>query len=303
MTSCFETIDPRFRRLHIATARLDVLYAGCRWAEGPAYFAAGRYLVWSDNPNNRMLRLDEASGAVSVFRSPSNFSNGNTVDRMGRLVTCEHGGRRVSRTEFDGTVTTIADSHNGKRLNSPNDVVVKSDGSIWFTDPTYGIDSDYEGYRSPSEQGGSFVFRVGADGGEPEVMADDFVQPNGLAFSADEKTLYIVDTGRTHRENGPAHIRRFAVGENGRLSGGEVFAECTNGLFDGFRLDSEGRIWTSAGDGVHCYEPDGTLIGKILVPEIVANVCFGGPRRNYLYICGTTTLYGLRLPVNGLKLF
>ena len=300
---CFETLDPRFQRLHIPTAQLDTLYTGCRWSEGPAYFPAGRYLVWSDIPNNRMMRYDECSGAVSVFRHPSNNANGNTVDREGRLVSCEHGGRRVSRTEFDGTVTTIADSHRGKRLNSPNDVVVKSDGSIWFTDPTYGIDSDYEGNRGKSEQAGNFVYRVDAGGGEPRVVADDFVQPNGLAFSADESVLYIVDTGRTHRENGPAHIRSFSVAPDGKLADRGVFAECTNGLFDGFRLDTEGRIWTSAADGVHCYAPDGTLIGKILVPEVVANVCFGGPKRNYLYICGTTSLYGVRLPVNGLKLF
>ena len=302
-TGFFEMIDPRFRRLHIPTAQLDRLHTGCRWAEGPAYFPAGRYLIWSDIPNNRMLRYDECSGAVSVFRQPSNNSNGNTVDRSGRLVSCEHGGRRVSRTEFDGTVTTIADSHRGRRLNSPNDVVVKSDGSIWFTDPSYGIDSDYEGNRGEREQSGNYVYRVDADGGEPQVVADDFVQPNGLAFSPDESILYIVDTGRTHQENGPAHIRSFSVGEDGSLKDRGVFAECTNGLFDGFRLDTEGRIWTSAADGVHCYDPDGTLIGKILVPEVVANVCFGGPKRNYLYICGTTSLYGVRLPVNGLKLF
>lgn len=303
MKAQFEVLDRRFRRLHIDTAELDVLFTGCRWAEGPAWFPAGRYLVWSDNPNNRMMRLDAASGAVSVFRSPSNFSNGNTVDRAGRLVTCEHGGRRISRTEFDGSVITIADAYRGRRLNSPNDVVVKSDGSIWFSDPTYGIDSDYEGYKSDREQDGSHVYRVDPHSGEVTIAADDFVQPNGLAFSPDERTLYIVDTGATHVDNGPRHIRRFSVADDGRLAGGDIFAECTAGFFDGLRLDTEGRIWTSAGDGVHCYEPDGTLIGKIRVPEIVANVCFGGERRNYLYICGTTSLYGVRLPVNGAKTF
>jgi gluconolactonase len=301
--SPFEIIDKRFNRLFIPTAHLDLLFTGCRWAEGPAYFPAGRYLIWSDNPNNRMLRYDECDGSVSVFRHPSNYSNGNTVDRMGRLVSCEHGARRVSRTEFDGTVITIADRYNGKRLNSPNDVVVKSDGSIWFTDPTYGIDSDYEGHKSESEQDGSHVYRVDPKSGEVAKVAGDFVKPNGIAFSPDESLLYIVDTGRTHKENGPAHIRRFKVGENGKLSGGEVFADCTAGLFDGFRLDTEGRIWTSANDGVHCYHPDGTLIGKIRVPEVVANVCFGGDKRNYLYICGTTSLYGVRLPINGAKTF
>jgi gluconolactonase len=299
----FEILDKRFNRLFIPTAHLDKLFTGCRWAEGPAWFPAGRYLIWSDNPNNRMLRYDETDGSVSVFRHPSNYSNGNTVDRQGRLVSCEHGARRVSRTEFDGSVTTIADRYNGKRLNSPNDVVVKSDGSIWFTDPTYGIDSDYEGHKSESEQDGSHVYRVDPKSGEVAKVAGDFVKPNGLAFSPDESLLYIVDTGRTHVENGPAHIRRFKVGENGKLSGGEVFADCTAGLFDGFRVDTEGRIWTSAGDGVHCYHPDGTLIGKIHVPEVVANVCFGGDKRNYLYICGTSSLYGVRLPVNGAKTF
>jgi len=299
--SSFEVLDKRFRRLFVGNAEVDKLYTGCRWAEGPAYFAAGQYLVWSDIPNNRMLRLDACNGAVSVFRQPAGNSNGNTVDRQGRLVTCEHGGRRVSRTEIDGSVITLADKHDGKRLNSPNDVVVKSDGSIWFTDPSYGIDSDYEGNLSEREQTGNFVYHIDPKGGEVRVVAEDFVQPNGLAFSPDESLLYIVDTGRTHRENGPAHIRSFAVGDGGKLAGRGVFAECTAGLFDGFRLDTAGRIWTSAADGVHCYDPDGTLIGKVLVPEVVANVCFGGPKRNYLYICGTTSLYGVRLPVNGVK--
>jgi gluconolactonase len=301
--SCFEMRDDRFGGLFVPSARLDTLYVGCRWAEGPAYFAAGRYLVWSDIPNNRMLRLDECSGAVSVFRQPSGNSNGNTVDRSGRLVTCEHGGRRVSRTKFDGSITTIADSFRGKRLNSPNDAVVKSDGSIWFTDPSYGIDTDYEGNKSEKEQPGNFVYRVDAKSGEMSVVADDFVQPNGLAFSPDESILYIVDTGRTHRKDGPAHIRKFSVTDGGKLKDQGVFADSTAGLFDGFRLDTEGRIWTSAADGVHCYHPDGTLIGKILVPEAVANVCFGGAKRTYLYICGTTSLYGVRLPVNGVKTF
>ncbi|HWK43904.1 MAG TPA: SMP-30/gluconolactonase/LRE family protein [Stellaceae bacterium] len=301
--SCFETLDDRFSRLFVGTAALDTLFTGCRWAEGPAYLPAARSLIWSDIPNDRMLRLDECSGAVSVFRHPAGYSNGNTVDRSGRFVTCEHGGRRVSRTEFDGTVVTLADSHGGRRLNSPNDVVVKSDNSIWFTDPTYGIDSDYEGHRSDSEQAGNFVYRIDPVGGELRVVADDFVQPNGLAFSPDERILYIVDTGRSHRPDGPAHIRSFSVDASGKLRDQGVFAACTVGFFDGLRLDTEGRIWTSAGDGVHCYDPDGTLIGKIRVPEVVANVCFGGAKRNYLYICGTTSLYGMRLRVNGAKTF
>jgi len=296
-------LDERFRRLFIGSARLEKLAEGCRWAEGPAYFPAGRYLVWSDIPNDRMMRYDETSSSISVFRNPSGYSNGNTVDRQGRLVTCEHGNRRVTRTEHDGSITVIASHYHGKRFNSPNDVVVKSDGSIWFTDPAYGIDSDYEGHKAESEIGACHVYRVDPQDGSVSIVADDFVRPNGLAFSPDEKKLYVADTGATHVPDGPRHIRVFDVGENGRLTGGSVFATCTSGLFDGFRLDEDGRIWTSAGDGVHCYESDGTLIGKILVPEAVANVVFGGVKRNRLYICATTSLYAIMLPVNGAKTF
>ena len=301
--SDFEVLDERFARLPCMTATVRKLYGECDWAEGPAYFPGGRYLVWSDAPNNRMLRYDETDGSVSVFRSPSNNANGNTVDRQGRLVTCEHGSRRVTRTEHDGTITVLADNYQGKRLNSPNDVVVKSDGSIWFTDPTYGIDSDYEGNRSESEIGASYVYRIDPQSGEIKVVCDDFIKPNGLAFSPDESLLYVVDTGRTHGAEHPAHMRVFDVSSGGGLFNGRVFADCTNGLFDGFRLDTEGRIWTSAGDGVHCYDPDGTLIGKILIPEVVANVCFGGPKRERLFICATTSLYSVRLFINGAKTF
>jgi len=296
-------LDERFRRLVIPSARLERLVEGCRWAEGPAYFPAGRYLVWSDVPNDRMMRFDETSNAVSVFRAPSGYSNGNTVDRQGRLVTCEHGNRRVTRTEHDGSITVIASHHDGKRFNSPNDVVAKSDGSIWFTDPAYGIDSDYEGHKAESEIGACHVYRVDPSDGTVSIVGDDFVRPNGLAFSPDEQKLYVADTGATHITDGPRHIRTFDVGANGQLSDGGIFATCTSGLFDGFRVDEAGRIWTSAGDGVHCYESDGTLIGKILVPEAVANVVFGGPKRNRLYICATTSLYAIMLPVNGAKTF
>jgi len=294
----FEIIDRRFARLVNGNARLDQLFAGCKWAEGPAWFGGGRYLIWSDIPNNRMMRYDETDGSVSVFRSPSNNSNGNTVDRRGRLLTCEHGGRRVSRTEHDGSVITIADRFEGKRLNSPNDVVVKSDGSIWFTDPTYGIDSDYEVNKAESEIGSSNVYRIDPQTGVVTAVITDMVKPNGLAFSLDESQLYVADTGRTHGEQNPAHIRVFDVKDN-TIGASRVFADCTAGLFDGFRLDSEGRIWSSAADGVHCYDPDGTLLGKILVPEVVANCVFGGIKRNVLYICGTTSLYAMRLMVSG----
>jgi gluconolactonase len=297
----YEILDKRFARLFNDSAHVDKLFTGCRWAEGPVYFAAGRYLLWSDIPNDRMLRYDETDGSVSVFREPAQNSNGNTTDREGRLITCEHGGRRVSRTEHDGTITTLADKWRGKRLNSPNDVVVKSDGSIWFTDPAYGIDTDYEGNKAESEIGACHVYRIDAKRGNVEAVITDMVRPNGLAFSVDEKLLYVVDTGRTHGPQNPAHMRVFKVGDKGKLKGGEVFADCTQGLFDGFRLDTEGRIWTSAADGIHCYEPDGTLIGKVKVPEVVANCAWGGPKRNVLYICGTTSLYSVRLMVNGVK--
>jgi len=297
----FELLDPRFRRLTSGNAHVHKLFTGCQWAEGPAWFGAGRYLIWSDIPANRMLRYDETDGSVSVFRQPSGNSNGNTVDREGRLVTCEHSGRRVSRTEHDGSITTLADRWQGKRLNSPNDVVVRSDGSIWFTDPAYGIETDYEGEKAESEIGACYVYRIDPATGAVAAVITDMVRPNGLAFSLDERQLYVADTGRTHGAENPAHIRVFDVDDAGKVSGGRVFADSTAGLFDGFRLDSEGRIWSSAGDGVHCHHPDGTLIGKIKVPEVVANCTFGGAKRNVLYICATTSLYAVRLMVNGAK--
>ncbi len=194
----YEVLDERFRACFNGNARLDHLYDKCRWAEGPAYFPAGRYLVWSDIPNDRMVRWDEAAETAATFRHPAGYSNGNTVDREGRLVTCEHGNRRVTRTEHNGKITVIADRFEGKRLNSPNDVVVKSDGSIWFTDPSYGIDSDYEGFRAPSEIGACYVYRVDPRDGTCRVVANDFMRPNGLAFSPDERSLYISDTGHSH---------------------------------------------------------------------------------------------------------
>jgi len=299
----FEVIDPAFGQCFVGHARVERLWTGARWSEGPAWFAAGRYLVWSDIPNDRMLRWDETNGTVSVFRHPCNYSNGNTVDRQGRLVSCEHLTRRVTRTEPDGSITVIADAYQGKRLNSPNDVVVKSDGSVWFTDPDYGILTNYEGEQADGEVGGCYVYRVDPASGDVKIVADDFVKPNGLAFSADESRLYIADTGASHVENGPKHIRSFSVSADGSsLSGGDVFATCDAGLFDGFRSDTEGRIWTSAGDGVHCFLPDGTLLGKILIPESVANVTFGGPKKSRLFICGTTSLYSVMLTVRGATL-
>ncbi|NML45887.1 SMP-30/gluconolactonase/LRE family protein [Ramlibacter sp. G-1-2-2] len=302
LSASFEVLDERFARLAFGNVHLEKLFTGCRWAEGPAWFAAGRYLVWSDIPNDRMLRWDETDGSVSVFRQPAMNTNGHTVDQQGRLVSCEHRGRCVSRTGHDGKRVVLADRFEGKRFNSPNDLVVKSDGSIWFSDPSYGIDSDYEGDAAPSELGECCVYRIDGDSGAVSRVASGFVQPNGLAFSPDEQWLYVADTGATHVANGPRHIRRFRVQEGGRtVAGGELWAECTAGLFDGFRVDVDGRVWTSAGDGVHCYAPDGALIGKVRVPETVANVCFGGPKLNRLFICATTSLYSVFLNTRGLR--
>jgi gluconolactonase len=295
----FEIIDPGFRKLTLLYVRVEKLWTGCRWAEGPAWFGGGRYLVWSDIPNDRVLRWDETDGSVSVFRQPAMNENGHAVDGQGRLVSCEHRGRCISRTEHDGARTVIASHYEGKRFNSPNDVVVKSDGSIWFTDPSYGIDSDYEGDKSPGEMGAQRVYRVDPGTGEVGVVASDFVQPNGLAFSPDESVLYIVDTGATHVQGGPHHVRRFDVWEGGALSGGEVLAECPVGLYDGLRVDVHGNLWLSAGDGVHCHDREGRLLGKIRVPEPVANLCFGGAKRNRLFICATSSLYAVYLNTRG----
>jgi gluconolactonase len=286
--------DRRFSRLVIGHANLEKLANGCRWAEGPAYFPAGRYLIWSDIPNNRMMRFDETDDSVSVFRSPSFNSNGNTTDRQGRLVTCEHLMRRVTRTEHDGSITVLADRYDGRRLNSPNDVVVKSDGSIWFTDPTYGIDSDYEGLQAKSEIGASNVYRIDAGSGEVRLMVSDRVKPNGLAFSPDETALYVADSGMTHVEGLAATIWSYPVDATA-LGPATLFATCPEGLFDGFRCDVHGNVWTSAGRNVFCLAPDGTHLGTIPIGEMVANVCFGGQQRNRLYICGQTSLYSIYL--------
>ena len=258
------------------------------------HFPAGRYLLFSDIPNDRLLRWDETTGAVGVFREPAGYTNGHTADRQGRLISCEQGHRRVTRTEPDGSRTVLAERWNGKRFNSPNDVVERADGSVWFTDPSYGIDSDYEGNKADSEIGACHVYRVDPGTGEVHAVAKDFVRPNGLAFTADERGLYVADTRRKH-------IRRFDVGDDGTLTGGDVFATCNAGSFDGLRLDDAGRLWAAAHDGLHCFDPDGTLIGKLLLPEVVSNLTFGGPKRNQLFITATTSLYSIRVNINGIR--
>ncbi len=299
-----ETLDKRFKGV-VGTGAVERVATGMRWCEGPAYFRAGRYLIFSDIPNNRMMRLLEDDNHLSVFRTPSLNSNGNTVDPQGRLVTCEHNGRRVTRTELDGTITVIADSYDGKKLNSPNDVVVASNGSIWFTDPNYGIKANYEGIQAQQEQEKHNVFRVDGQTGNITVVVDDFVQPNGIMFSPDEKKLYVIDSGIT--DGGPAHIRVFDVDiDAGKVSNGRVFAEgFAPGLTDGMRADVDGNVWCSMGwgdpkeDGVRCYSPEGQLLGKIHTPETVANLTFGGLLRNRLYICGSTSIYAVYVATQG----
>jgi gluconolactonase len=301
------TFGPNGFPAFAGTMAVERVATGFRWAEGPVYFPAGRYVLFSDIPNNRIMRYCEDDGHVSVFRQPSMNSNGNTIDREGRLITCEHGGRRVTRTELDGSITIIADKYNGKRLNSPNDAAVAADGSIWFTDPIYGIGGNYEGVKSPPEQDKHNVYRVDPKSGDIKVVVDDFVEPNGIAFSPDEKKLYVIDTGFTDGPNNPSHIRVFDVDfEGGKVSNGKVFAEMPKpSITDGVRTDTAGNVWCSLGwgdtneDGVRCYNAGGDLLGKIHIPETVANLCFGGTFRNRLYICGSSSLYAVYTSATG----
>jgi gluconolactonase len=297
-----EILDDRFRALAIGNAGVDHLWTGARWTEGPVYVPAWRSLLFSDIPNDRVMRHDEVTGETTVFERPALNANGHCLDLEGRVVTCEHRGRAISRIGHHGRREVLADRFDGKRLNSPNDVVVASDGSIWFTDPTYGIDSDYEGDAAESEIGAAYVYRIDPDGTLRAVVTD-MAKPNGLAFSVDETVLYVSETGSSdHGPSSPPVIRAYPVAADGRsvrATERSVFATCTVGVFDGFRVDVHDNVWTSAGDGVHCLAPDGALIGKIHVPEVVANVEFGGPKRNRLYMCGTTSLYAMYVRTKG----
>ena len=294
--SFYQSIDPVFETFVLGNAPLKQLATGFDWVEGPVWFGDANCLLFSDIPNNRIMRWSPDTG-TSVYREPSNFSNGHTRDLRGRLVSCEHGSRSVTRTEYDGSITTLADGIDGKRLNSPNDVVVKSDGSIWFTDPHYGIFTDYEGHRSVQEIPCN-VYRIDPESGALNAVITDMQCPNGLAFSPDEKTLYVADTGRMHAQD-PTHIRAFPIEGNAKVGTGKLFHAIDPGVADGFRIDRNGNVWSSAADGVHCIDPNGKLLGKILVPELVSNVCFGGRAKHQLYITATTSIYRISLNANG----
>ena len=294
-----QILDPSFARHRINSAAVERLATGFRWCEGPVWFGDSRCLLWSDIPNNRIMRWDEETGAVGVFRKPSNNANGNTRDRQGRLVTCEHDTRRITRTEHDGTITVLMDKFDGKPLNSPNDIVVKSDDSIWFTDPPFGILGNYEGHVAPVELPTN-VYRVDRNG-TATVVAGDIPRPNGLAFSPDESKLYVVVSGLVPRE-----IRVFdVVGD--KLQHGRVFIDCGPGIPDGFRVDTEGNLWCGWGggegqDGVAIFNAGSTLIGRVVLPERAANLCFGGARRNRLFIAGSQSIYALYVNAQGATL-
>jgi gluconolactonase len=289
----FEILDEAFAACVDTDARVERLWTGGIWTEGPAWRAGESCLVWSDIPNNRMLSWRLRDGTVETFRQSAAGSNGNTIDREGRLLTCEQFTRRVTRTEADGSVTVLADRYDGKRFNAPNDIVVKSDGSIWFTDPDYGSRSPH--YEGKLELDGCHVYRIDPENGDLRQMTDDMVMPNGLAFSPDEQLLYAIDTGSTHRPDGPCHIRVFDVGSDNTLIGGEVFAVDEAKKFDGLRVDIEGRLWCGVSDGVRCYTPGGVAIGRVVLPERSANLTFGGPDYSRLFMCATTSLYSVQL--------
>jgi gluconolactonase len=294
-------VDQSFARYKLNLAKVERLATGFRWCEGPVWFGDLRCLLWSDIPNNRIMRWDEETGAVSVFRKPSNFANGNTRDRQGRLVTCLHGGRSVIRTEIDGAISVVADRHDGKRLNSPNDVVVKSDGSIWFSDPPFGLLGNYEGYKAEPEGSITRVYRVDGVTGALSVAADDVNGPNGLAFSPDESMLYVVESRATPR----AIIAYDVVGGSRLTNRRKVIDAGPAGTPDGFRVDVDGNLWCGWGmgeaglDGVHVFNADGRLIGRIDLPERCANVCFGGLARNRLFMAASTSVYALYVNTQG----
>jgi len=295
-----QVLAPAFEKYRLALAAVERIASGSRWAEGPVWFGDGRYLLWSDIPNNRILKWEEETGIVSVYRSPSGNANGNTRDRQGRLVSCEHGGRRITRTEYDGSITVLMDSFDGKRLNSPNDIVVKSDGSIWFTDPPFGIAGYYQGEQAPQELP-ERVYRLDPTTGKATVVADDISGPNGLAFSPDERTLYVIESRAR-----PRRIRALALDADGkRLDDSRVLIDAGPGTPDGFRVDVDGNLWCGWGmgtpelDGVRVFSPEGEAIGHISLPERCANLCFGGRHRNRLLMASCTSIYSLYVNTQG----
>ena len=293
----FEVVDPAFKALVLPNAKLLTLGEGYAWLEGPVWFADSDQLLVSDLPNDRILRWTEGSG-VSVFRQPSGFANGHCRDREGRLIGCSHRHRRITRTELDGSVTTLADRYEGRRLNSPNDVVAHSDGAIWFTDPIYGISTDYEGGKQVSERPPA-VYRLDPATGALAIVADDFLGPNGLCLSPDERLLYVAETGPQFAPDPARHIRVFDVVDGQRLARGRVFHEVAPGYADGFRCDEDGRIWTGAADGVHCIDPHGALLGKVLTGATVSNLVFGGRNRSRLFLCASHALEAIYTNVRG----
>jgi gluconolactonase len=295
----FDIRSPVFGHYILANAPLQELAGGFDWLEGLVWMGDAGCLLFQDLPRDRTLRWIDGSG-VSTYRAPSGFANGQTRDRQGRLISCSHRERCLFRTELDGSVTRLVDAHEGRRLNAPNDVAVRSDGSIWFTDPLYGIQTDYEGGRQVSEQPPA-LYCFTPETGQIRVAAGDFDGPNGLAFSPDENRLYVSETGDQTTDDPKQYIRVFDVDRAGRLSGGEIFHKIEPGYADGLCVDEGGNVWSSAGDGVHCLSPDGRLLGKVLVPHRVSNIAFGGAAKNRLFIAGSHTLYAIFLNRRGVR--